>query len=417
VFRSEHFNRISFDEFRGSIDIVGIPVWGRSLADEAGYTLLTEYLQRTYGFTEIAENTLYRTISAVAHENTTNVMRDAFQRLGAQYDGGQRLDTWLIDYCQVEDTELHRVFGARWLTGIVARVFQPGCQFDSVLSLEGPEQGEGKTSLLRLLAGHPDFYCSFTGKMNDKDSLMKLRGKLIVEFAEGIATRRAEQDEQKEFITRYDDEYRDPYGRLMRKHKRQFGLAATTNSYHYLNDPSGARRTWPVRVGDIDLDGLKQVLPLIWGEAVVRYLARHRWHIGKDEPLLIGMQKETAEERREKHPWEAIVANWLTHDGSKVDGRWMQLKRREGGPFKFIKSTAVILREVMGIRDQHLDRKNEHTAADVLRALGFEAGKSRAQGMSDNRAVLTGWFHKSLTQEAKRDIAAQWFKDNPLEER
>jgi predicted P-loop ATPase len=69
-----------------------------------------------------------------------------------QWDGRERVPSWLIDYCGSTDTPYHRSVGAAWLVQAVARVREPGCQADGCLILEG-EQGVGKSTLLRTLAG------------------------------------------------------------------------------------------------------------------------------------------------------------------------------------------------------------------------------------------------------------------------
>ena len=51
----------------------------------------------------------------------------------------ERLDTWLTTYLGVDDTALHRAWGTIFLTAAVRRVYDPGCKFDHVLVLEGPE--------------------------------------------------------------------------------------------------------------------------------------------------------------------------------------------------------------------------------------------------------------------------------------
>ncbi|WP_164757528.1 MULTISPECIES: virulence-associated E family protein [unclassified Mesorhizobium] len=417
TFRSGSFCRLIFDEFRHDIQVCKRDEntsldWHKSptpyLHDEADYTRLSEHLQRKYGFNSIEQNLLYRCIMSVAMETRINSMQQSFNIAAARYDGKKRIDTWLTDICGVEDSPLTRVYGARWLIGVAARVFEPGCQFDNVLCFEGG-QGEGKTTILRTLAGRPEYYCSFTGKMNDRDSLMKVRGKLIVEFAEGVTTRKTEQDEQKEFITRTDDEYRDPYGRSMNKHKRQFGLAMTMNPSEYLNDPTGARRMWGARCGAIDLDAFHAVVGQLWGEAVRRYHGGERWHIGKGETLLIGMQKESAEERRKQHPLEPVIANWLTHTGHIINGNWRPQHKRPI-PLTFIKNVGVVLRDVLGFQDTRLDRKDEGMMADILTVLGFEKAKVRGEGLGRDVNPLLGWWHQSLPQADRRAFAAQLIK-------
>ena len=65
---------------------------------------------------------------------------------GLKWDGVPRLDGWLTRYCGAADTPLNRAFGRKTLLAAVRRVREPGCKFDFMLVLEGP-QGQGKIHL------------------------------------------------------------------------------------------------------------------------------------------------------------------------------------------------------------------------------------------------------------------------------
>ena len=64
---------------------------------------------------------------------------------GLEWDGIERLDTWLSAFLDAEDNELNRAYGRKTLIGAVRRVRQPGCKHDTVLVLQG-RQGKGKSS-------------------------------------------------------------------------------------------------------------------------------------------------------------------------------------------------------------------------------------------------------------------------------
>lgn len=61
------------------------------------------------------------------------------------WDGQPRIATTIIDYLGAEDTPLVREQTKLWFVAAVARVFTPGCKFDNVLTLPGP-QGIGKST-------------------------------------------------------------------------------------------------------------------------------------------------------------------------------------------------------------------------------------------------------------------------------
>jgi hypothetical protein len=76
---------------------------------------------------------------------------------GLRWDGVPRLDTWLIKYGGADDTPLNRAIGRKMLVAAVRRVRVPGCKFDYIVVLESEEQGIGKSTMLRLLAGDENF--------------------------------------------------------------------------------------------------------------------------------------------------------------------------------------------------------------------------------------------------------------------
>lgn len=172
-----------------------------------------------------------------------------------KWDGVPRVEGWLTRYLGAEDTPLHRGFGRLWLVAAVRRVRQPGCKFDNMLVLEGA-QGAGKSTALKIIAGEW-FEESMTLAAEPKEVIEQTRGKWIVEFAELSGIRKREVEHVKTLITRTSDSARLAYKEFEVTVPRQFILAATTNDEEYLQDPSGHRRFWPVKVGTVDLPELK----------------------------------------------------------------------------------------------------------------------------------------------------------------
>ena len=73
----------------------------------------------------------------VSAERQYHPIKDYFATL--QWDGVERLDTLLIDYLGADDTPYVRAVTRKTLTAAVARVYEPGVKFDSILVLNGPQ--------------------------------------------------------------------------------------------------------------------------------------------------------------------------------------------------------------------------------------------------------------------------------------
>lgn len=263
-----------------------------------------EFLQSA-GMTLLSSNVIHDAIRARAEERKFHPVRDYFGRL--KWDGEERLESWLTDYLGAEASPYVQEIGPMFLVGMVARIFKPGCSMNYMLVLEGA-QGARKSTACRILGGEW-FSDSLPDVMSGKDVSQHLRGKMLIEIAELSATSRAEDAHLKAFITRNDERYRPPYGRLEVVEPRQCVFIGTTNKDVYLRDETGGRRFWPVKVGTIDTDALARDRDQLFAEAVAKFNAGFRWWPdGEFEREHIQPQQEA---RRESDAWEDDVRIYL----------------------------------------------------------------------------------------------------------
>lgn len=251
-------------------------------------------------------------IHHLAMQHVINPPMKYFESL--EWDGHNRLDTWLTYYlgADKQNPEYLRLVGSKWLIGSVSRIYRPGCKFDNVLVLEG-KQGIKKTSAFDTLATfHKEsYFLEFSGDISNKDSIMLMQGKVIVEMAELASIRKSEIEEMKTFLSRRKDEYRPPYGRNTIERPRFFVFGASTNNTSddgYLIDPTGSRRYWPVGCNVIDLGALEKDREQLWAEAVYRYKSGERTWLEDDE---IDFAKMEQSERQLEDGWQEKIEKYL----------------------------------------------------------------------------------------------------------
>lgn len=316
-------HRLAYDVLRDDTVLLSPAPWPHDVIDptqpltagpwtEADTQLLRLWFERYYGIT-VGAPLCESVVMIVSRRNRVDPVRSYLK--GVVWDGIPRLDTWLTTYLGVADTPYSRAVGGKWLLSGVARSMDPGCKADHCLVLEGP-QGAGKSSALSILGGA--FYTDQITPLwkGDKDTSQDLRGKWLIEFAELSALSRSENESIKAFISRQCDNYRPSYGRKSRDFKRSCIFAATTNGSGYLKDETGARRFWPVRVGRIDLEALRQDRDQLWAEAMHRYQLRElegrvdiRWWLTGEEVL---WAQEEQEARANIDPWQPTIEVYLS---------------------------------------------------------------------------------------------------------
>lgn len=289
-------DKLAFDEFANRGLALGSLPWdnreGRRQwtdVDDAG---LRYYLEKTYFIT--GKDRIFDAVSLCAHKHTINDVKDFLTNL--EWDGIKRLDTLLIDYLGAKDTPYSRAVARKSLAAAVARVMQPGCKYDYMPIFSGP-QGIGKSTLLRLLGKrwYSDSLQSFEGK----EASEMLQGIWINELGELNGLSKSETNAVKQFLSRTEDIYREPYGRRTGCYPRRCVFFGTTNDSEFLKDKTGNRRFWPLDVGlqpatkNVFKD-LEDEVPQIWAEAFVR------WQLG-EKLYLDGEAEAEAKEQQEIH--------------------------------------------------------------------------------------------------------------------
>ena len=190
---------------------------------------------------------IFDNIYAVADFNAYHPVREMLNSL--KWDGVERIPELLPRYLGADRSSYTTAVTKLLLYAVIQRVFHPGIKFDTAIILADVKQGSGKSTLCRLLALQDDWYTDSLDDLNDnKRAFEALRGHIIVELGEMIATRRARDIETiKGYLSRTADDYRTPHAKFTERYPRQAVFIGTTNKSQFLpDDRTGNRRFIPV---------------------------------------------------------------------------------------------------------------------------------------------------------------------------
>ena len=313
-------------------DMTGnINQWSVRKISDPDVTALAMMLE--YWGLSMKTNDIGKVITRIAEHNKFNAVSDALEAL--VWDGHPRLmggehgldfyKPWMTQFLGADDTPINRAFGVKWMVGACARAYHPGCKLDTMLILEGA-QGARKSTALRILsdAVTPGVFTDEMSDPNSKDAALQMQGAWIIEIAELDALGRAEVNAIKAWLSRREDRFRRPYGKVVEDFPRTCAFAGTVNPLAdsgYLKDPTGGRRFWPVTVKDIDLEGLKLHAQQLWAEAyAMMKRGDHWWLTQQEEQWAAAVQAE----RLEQDPFAEMIDEFITGRTSVTVNQIMQ---------------------------------------------------------------------------------------------
>ena len=331
-------------------------------------------------------------VTKVADDRAYHPIREFIESL-PEWDKVPRVDTLLVDYLGAGDTAYIRAVTRKTLCAAISRVLRPGCKFDSMLVLNGP-QGVGKSTLIAKLAGEWFSDSLNLGDTKDKTAAEKLQGYWILEIGELAGLKKAEVETLRSFLSRQNDIYRAAFGKRATPHLRQCVFFGTTNAESgYLRDTTGNRRFWPVKTPG---SGKKQSWNLtheeilqIWAEALVYVRQGEKLYLSAEMDALAKDEQREAMESDER---EGLVREYLD---TLLPERWAEMdlfERRNflsGSDFGGLQEKGTVRRtsvsnmeiwcECFGKERANLRRTDSNELTGILARLGWKRADNKVR--------------------------------------
>ena len=383
---------VVFNQLLDGMEIKGEVPWNHpsKFWRDADDAQLISYVDAHYGTFSARNYDI--AVTKVADDRAYHPIREFIESL-PEWDKVPRVDTLLVDYLGASDTAYVRAVTRKTLCAAISRVLRPGCKFDSMLVLNGP-QGVGKSTLIAKLAGEWFSDSLNLGDTKDKTAAEKLQGYWILEIGELAGLKKAEVETLRSFLSRQNDIYRAAFGKRATPHLRQCVFFGTTNAESgYLRDTTGNRRFWPVKTPG---NGKKQSWNLtheeilqIWAEALVYVRQGEKLYLSAEMDALAKDEQREAMESDER---EGLVREYLD---TLLPERWAEMdlfERRNfltGSDFGGLQEKGTVRRtsvsnmeiwcECFGKERANLRRTDSNELTGILARLGWKRADNKVR--------------------------------------
>ena len=247
-------------------------------------------------------------LSEIFYTNRYNPIKEYLSNL--IWDGEKRIDSIFIKCFNVDNTQLVRTLSKKWFVAAVKRVFEPGCQFDNMIVLQGPT-GIGKTTFCRLLSNN--FYSELKfDEIGNKDIVDKLNKSWIAIIDEMDTFGKKEMSSIKSFLSVRKDLVRLAYARNTNAYPRHCIFIGSLNDDTFLKDitTSVERRFWIFKCNREGMDTFvsdiltQSVVDQLWAEAMYYYNENPTQYLD----IEVDMQKDFAKDQLKYKTYNNDVA-------------------------------------------------------------------------------------------------------------
>ncbi|MEP0754951.1 toprim domain-containing protein [Trichocoleus sp. Lan] len=362
-------NHLRLNELKNIIELDGKPLELDTIAIQLGIELDED----------IPKEQAIAICTVIAKANSYNPVKDYLEnclRKHAPID----IDNLATRWFGTSD-DLSNIYLKRYLIGAVARIYQPGCQNDTSLILQG-KQGFKKSTFFRVLhqgskvrESHETWFDDTMSDVSNKDERDKLHRFWCLEWSELERVLRRGDDVVKAFLTSKSDTYRPPYGREPITKLRQSVIVGTTNRDEFLSDDSGDRRFWTIKIERrIDSEQIESERDRVWASAVAAYKAGEQWHLSDEEQALSAIANS---EFHMSDAWEKYVLDYVRNLPQVT--------------------TAEILQNALDLDKSRQDKPSQMRVGVIMKRWGWERRKMNWQG-----SRLNGWVPTCSTVQPVR---------------
>lgn len=333
--------------------------------------------------------------AAVEHVASMNCYDPLLDYLNSVvWDGVPRVETVFHRHLATVDNEYTRAVAKNLFIGAVKRAYDAGCKHDSMVVLVG-EEGSGKSRFSAIIAKYNEFFTDSLGDLRNKDGVVGIQGKWIIEFGELKSMQGASAEHTKAFLSTQVDNIRLPYGKRTQAFPRRCIFIGTTNNNSFITDTGTNRRMLPIYtpLGEekgqhMDPAKLEAEVDQLWAEAVHLY---RNGETGRMPYEVMALMMQSRLEYTEDGGYTGDIIRYMNDDiGEIVNGK---AEPREWFiPREFYMATVVGASQEKWVGESRLHKQIQNSARKVFAMPEWSAytyGRFR-----HNNGIVNAWKKK-----------------------
>jgi hypothetical protein len=406
IIKSELGDAIAFDVFKNSECVRGDLPWRKREFPNKPYEhwlpsddkRLQHYMGKEYDFKNAS-----MILNAYTEISRLHPFHPIKEYLESQvWDGIPRVETFFIDYLGATNSDYIKAVTRKWFAAAVTRIYDPGCKFDYMPVLVGP-QGAKKSSTIARIA--LDWFSDSLKNFDSKDAGEQLQGSWIFEIGELAAMKKSEVEEIKAFITKQSDIYRVAYDRIVSDFPRKCVFIGTTNKMDFLRDQTGNRRFWAIEVNPDNREYdpaealTNEIVGQIWAEAFLLYQCGEKLYL---DDSLEEVARQIQENHMEEDPRKGLIQEYLekplpSHwDGMSIGERITYLYSPTGNIQRTKVCAAEIWAECLGNDHKNMKTHEAREICDIIRKTpGWQMLNNRKSFKHYGKQTAFEWTDKT----------------------